>query len=190
MVWETLIGRDYLLIGFPDAVAVDEQTLVGRLQSDSPADYPESGLDTVQLVNLPVWTCENGHEEFQIPAVEQLHRLLINMIIRKPAAVAGTEIRFLRKELGLSAKQFAERIFLTPEHLSRLETGDRTIQRRTDLLVRLYIAGAVSVRDDQPLPADLEHHVSQLERAWDIGSHRLRHSDTVPASQQWKSAVA
>ena len=39
MVWETLIGRDYLLIGFPDAVAVDEQTLVGRLQSDSPAIF-------------------------------------------------------------------------------------------------------------------------------------------------------
>ena len=45
--------------------------------------YPESGLNNVQLVNVPVWVCANGHEELEIPAVTELHELLAHMIVRE-----------------------------------------------------------------------------------------------------------
>ena len=83
--------------------------------------YPESGLDNVQLANVPVWVCENGHEELEIPAITQLHDLLTHLIIRKPARLTGREIRFLRRRAELSAQEFACRIGISPQHLSRLE---------------------------------------------------------------------
>ena len=49
-------------------------------------DYPESGLDNVKLVDVPVWECGNGHQEVEIPKAEQLHGLLVNTLISKPAA--------------------------------------------------------------------------------------------------------
>lgn len=152
--------------------------------------YPESGLDNVQLMNVPVWGCRNGHEEFQIPAVEQLHALLTTMVLRKPAPLTGKEIRFLRKELGFSAKEFASRIAITPVHLSRMETGQRPIQPWMDLLIRLYVAGAISAKKHEPFPADLEPLLKQLEAARDVGSHRLRHVDHAPPDRQWETAAA
>ncbi len=88
-------------------------------------DYPESGLDNVKLVDVPVWECGNGHQEVEIPKAKQLHGLLVNALISKPAALTGPEIRFLRKELGMSGRAFARQLGMTAEHLSRLETGRR-----------------------------------------------------------------
>jgi len=154
------------------------------------AGYPESGLDNVQLIDVPVWVCANGHEEFQIPAVGQLHALLVEMVLRKPAPLTGKEVRFLRKELGFSAREFAGRIAITPVHLSRIETGERPIQPSSDLLIRLYVAGTISARNNEPFPADLQPLVAKLDAAWDVGSHRLRHIDHAPPDRQWEPAAA
>src|SRR5262245_13035137 len=77
--------------------------------------YPEAGLENVQLLNVPVWICENGHEEVEIPAIEELHNLLAHMIVRQVAPLSGRDLRFLRKRVGLTARQFASQIGRTPE---------------------------------------------------------------------------
>jgi putative zinc finger/helix-turn-helix YgiT family protein len=148
-------------------------------------DYPESGLTNVQLANVPVWVCANGHDELEIPAVTQLHELLAHLIIRKPASLTGGEIRFLRRRIGIQAKEFAERIGLTPVALSRFETGKFRVSRRTDLLIKLSVAALIAARDNKPLPADLVPLLNRLE-AWDIGSHRLRHVDSAPPECEWQ----
>lgn len=148
-------------------------------------DYPESGLDNVELLNVPVWVCPNSHEEVEIPAVTQLHELLAHLIIRKPACITGPEIKFLRRRIGIQAKVFAERIGLTPVALSRYETQSRPVTRRTDLLIRLAAAALLAARDGKPFPADLAPLVQTLE-AWDIGSHRLRHVESAP-DHEWES---
>ena len=149
-------------------------------------DYPESGLDNVQLINLPVWVCSNGHEELEVPNVRQLHELLARLIIRKPAPLTGDEIRFLRRRIGLQGKEFSERIGITPQALSRVENG-RPVHHRTNLLIRLSAAALLAARDNKAMPADLAPLVKRLE-AWDIGSHRLRHVDAAPPDHEWESA--
>ena len=153
-------------------------------------DYRESGLDNVQLVDAPVWECGSGHQEVEIPNAEQLHRLLTNLLIRKPTALRGTEIRFLRKELGLSAKAFAQRLGMTPEHLSRLETGGRGITLTIDLLVRLAVAWELTRRQQIEFPSDVEPFVTRLEAAPDERSHRVQHHDGAPLDRQWVSVSA
>lgn len=150
-------------------------------------DYRESGLDNVQLVDAPVWECGNGHQEVEIPNAEQLHQLLTNLLIRKPMALRGNEIRFLRKEIGLSGKALAQRLGMTPEHLSRLETGRRDITSTIDLLVRLAVAWELTRRQRIEFPSDVEPFVTQLEAARDVGNHRVRHRDDAPSDRQWVS---
>ncbi len=148
-------------------------------------DYPESGLSNVQLINVPVWVCENGHEEFEIPAVSELHDLLAWMIVRKPARLVGPEIKFLRRRVDLSAKTFADRIGVTPVQLSRVETGARHVTHRMDLLIRLAIAAFIAAKQGKPFPADMTPFIAKLE-AWDIGSHRLRHRDQPTPDREWE----
>ncbi len=88
---------------------------------------------------MPRWR-RYGPQELQVPAVEQLHALLVNMVIRKPAKLTGSEIRLLRKELGMSARAFAKCLGMTPEHLSLMETEKRQIQSDTNLAPRLTSA--------------------------------------------------
>ncbi len=153
-------------------------------------DYPESGLDNVKLVDVPVWECGNGHQEVEIPKAEQLHGLLVNALISKPAALAGPEIRFLRKELGMSGRAFARQLGMTAEHLSRLETGRRTVSPTTSLLVRLAVAWELTRRRRIEFPSELRPFVSDLEAASDGGAHQVQYRGDMPREQPWMSLSA
>jgi putative zinc finger/helix-turn-helix YgiT family protein len=163
-----------------------EQTCVRK---ETP--YPESGLRNVQLFNVPVWICPNGHEEIQIPAQRQLHELLATLILRKSAPLDGAEVRFLRKRLGLGSKEFSKRIGISPVHISRIENGERRIPRPLNLLIRLFFASALSARDGKTYP-EMGHILDQLEHViMDLGSHRLRHvaADESSANmEEWREA--
>lgn len=165
-------------------------TACGRIQhlTHTTTDYRESGLENVQLVNAPVWECGNGHQEVEIPNVEQLHGLLTNLVIRKPTALTGSEIRFLRKELPMSGKAFAKQLGMTPEHLSRLETGRREITTTLDLLVRLAVAWELTRRRQIDFPSDMRPFVSRYEAMPDTGNHRVEHRDDEPPGRRWVSA--
>ena len=153
--------------------------------------YPESGLDNVELQNAPIWICENGHEELQVPAITQLHDLLAQLIIRKPAPLSGQEIRFLRKRLGMPAIEFAPKLGLHHVSLSRFENNQRQPTRRLDLLIRLGCAALIAERDDQAFPADLGPLVNDLEASWsELGQHQVRHDETSPPEHEWEPVEA
>ena len=142
----------------------------------------------MQLVDAPVWECGNGHQEVEIPNAEQLHGLLVNLLIRKRSMLTGSEVRFLRKELAMSGKVFAQQLGMTAEHLSRLETGRREITSTTDLLVRLVVGWELTRRHQIKFPADVEPFVARPAAGQDVGNHRVQHRNDAPADQQWVSA--
>jgi transcriptional regulator with XRE-family HTH domain len=112
------------------------------------------------------------------------------MIIRKPAFLTGPEVRFIRRRVELSGKGFAERIGITPQHLSRIENDKGNKSKILDLLIRLSIATLLAARDSKPFPADLAPLVDQLDKAWDIGMHRLKHLDQALPEHEWEEAFA
>ena len=148
-------------------------------------DYRESGLDNVQLLDAPVWECGNGHQEIELPNAEQLHRLLAGLLIRKSTPLRGSEIRFLRKELGLSGRAFAERLGMTPEHLSRLETGGRGITSTIDLLVRLAVGWELTRRRQIEFPSEVEPFVTRRQTAPEGEHHRVQHQGDAPPDRRW-----
>ena len=143
----------------------------------------------MQLVDAPVWECGRGHQEIELPNAEQLHRLLASLVIRKPALLRGPEIRFLRKELGLSGRAFANRLGMTPEHLSRLETGRRAVSPTTSLLARLAVAWELTRRRRIEFPSDVQPLAigSEVTNAPD---HRVQYTNDTPRDRPWMSVSA
>ena len=98
------------------------RTDVSDVRYDS---YPQSGLTNVVLENVPMWVCKNQHQDVQIPAVDQLHLLLASAIVVQPWTLKGHEIKFVRKFLSYSARDFSALIGVHHVTLSEWE-NDKT----------------------------------------------------------------
>lgn len=99
--------------------------------------YAESGLDNVYLLNADLYECEGCGERLPIlHRIEELHEAIARAIAFKPAPLSGAEIRFLRKELGLSARKWAALLHIDHTTLSRWENEGQERSQHNDLLVR------------------------------------------------------
>ncbi|HEY9092427.1 helix-turn-helix transcriptional regulator [Parasphingorhabdus sp.] len=67
-----------------------------------------------------------------------LHQVAITRLIH-PQKFSGEDIKFIRKSLRIKAKELAEMISVTPEHLSRCETNDRVLSPGLEKCMRLSI---------------------------------------------------
>jgi YgiT-type zinc finger domain-containing protein len=103
--------------------------------------YKESGLDNVYLDNIDVQVCTSCDEESPfIPRILDLHGVIAREIALQPMPLRGQDMRFLRKQLGMRAKEWAGLLRVDAATLSRSENGARQIGPQSDLLVRfLYI---------------------------------------------------
>jgi putative zinc finger/helix-turn-helix YgiT family protein len=102
--------------------------------------YNESGLPGITLLNVEVRHCAAcGERSVVIPAVAQLHRAIAQAVVQKPSALTGDELRFLRKHLERSSKDFAEVVGARPETVTRWEKGDLPMPPQLDRLVRLMV---------------------------------------------------
>lgn len=102
--------------------------------------YDESGLDSVTLMNVEVRRCpECGEYEVDIPNIDALHRLIARGVASKGSRLVPQEIRFLRKYLGFSGADFAKTLDVTPETVSRWETGKKQMSPVAERALRLMI---------------------------------------------------
>jgi len=99
--------------------------------------YAESGLDNVYLLNADLYVCEGCGEQLPIlHRIEELHEAIARAIALKPSPLSGAEIRFLRKEIGLSARKWAALLHIDHTTLSRWENGAQERSQHNDLLIR------------------------------------------------------
>ena len=100
--------------------------------------YRESGLDQVVLTGIRTYWCPKCRQESpEIPNILGLHREIAIMLVSKPSPLTPAEFRFLRKEMGLKAKDLAPLLGTTDVNLSRWETGNTPINPAADRLLRL-----------------------------------------------------
>lgn len=74
-----------------------------------------------------------------IPAVDSLVAHLAILRAHLPWKLRGDEIRFMRRVLEMSAKDFAKALGIKPETLSRCENGRQPLGEQTERLMRLYV---------------------------------------------------
>jgi len=110
--------------------------------------YDAGGLPQVVLQDVETRRCPRcGAEEVVIPRIEGLHRVIAGALIHKPARLAGSEIRFLRKYLGLAGADLARRMGTTRETVSRWEGGATPIGPQADRLLRVLVTTTDPVED-------------------------------------------
>lgn len=111
--------------------------------------YTESGLRNVWLANGYKNRIVDGHDAVAIHDVDQLHRVIGKSLASKPH-LTGTELRFLRKETGLSQAKLAELLGSTEQTVSLWERGRRMPKAYDRLIRAIYlesVEGNVKVRD-------------------------------------------
>lgn len=104
--------------------------------------YDASGLDNVTLAGIEVRHCPQcGNRVALIPAIDRLHKAIANALIDKPGRLLPKEIRFLRKCLGLSSQDMAEKIGVDRSTWSKYESvGDpQPMGKQTERLLRLFV---------------------------------------------------
>jgi transcriptional regulator with XRE-family HTH domain len=119
---------------------------------ERPYRYDLSGLDNVFLAGITVYECPRCDIRVPvIPRIAQLHDVIAKGLLFKEGALSGREIRFLRKNAGMSAKEFARYIGIDSSHLSRIENGKlEHFSLATDKLARAVVAarsGTSGVRE-------------------------------------------
>jgi len=102
--------------------------------------YVESGLDNVLLHGIPIFKCGEGHRLPTIPNVGSLHDAIAQTLIEKRARLAGREVRFLRKHMGLKAVELAKLLGITKQRMSQLENERDVVSNQTDRLIRAAYA--------------------------------------------------
>ena len=110
--------------------------------------YRESGLDNVTLHGIQYEKCPKcGEEYFGYGDMEQLHALIARVLVSKKMPLTFREAKFLRKFLGLSGSEYAARIDVAHETVSRYETGKLKIPTQYDTLLRALVATKLPDRD-------------------------------------------
>lgn len=114
------------------------ETVPGK---NKPYMYDECRLEVV-LYGLTQFKCTKCKEMYvSLPNVESLHRAIGGAVCSKRKALLTLEeIKFLRKDLHLKSKELAAVLGVSPETVSRWETGKETIGETQDRLLRsLYM---------------------------------------------------
>ena len=103
--------------------------------------YDESGLKNIHLMNVPIYKCQScGETEVEIPGMEELHLLLGLLIAYQPKRLNADEVRYLRKHMGYSQEELAEKLGITRPTIARWE-ADRTITLGQDIHLRRFYLG-------------------------------------------------
>lgn len=115
----------------------------GTKMKDSREAVPyECGLDGIVLENVSVYRCPScGEREIEVPNTLQLHRAIALALARKAERLAPREIRFLRKYLGLSSTEFADKVGVRKSTVSRWERVDEPTPMggQTERLLRVLV---------------------------------------------------
>jgi putative zinc finger/helix-turn-helix YgiT family protein len=101
------------------------------------------GLSGIILHDITVVSCPRcGYSELAVPAIEELRHAIARAIVAKRQRLMPREIRFLRKQLGLSGIDLATHLGATPESVSRWEHGRTPMGVTADRLLRLMVVVA------------------------------------------------
>jgi len=115
-------------------------------------EYKECGLPTVLLSGINRHTCRNCREEYvDIPKINQLHRLIGMTLCCRKEKLSGIEIRYLRKEMGLRAIDFARVLSIQPETLSRIENDTQDAGDTLEKFMRSAYMNLVSAEQEVPI---------------------------------------
>lgn len=126
--------------------------------------YIESGLPNVFLVNIKVAICRKCGEIYPIiPSILSVHESIAEAIALKPVTLNGAEIRFLRKQLGITAARWATYLKMDKASVSRLENAHNPVSRQTDALARLLYFRLLEEKENRHINENIASRIASVE---------------------------
>lgn len=114
-----------------------------RATAGSPYVYELSGLKNVFLVGIVVYTCPVCRVEAPvIPRTGDLHELIAQSLVEKKSSLQADEVRFLRKNSGFQANEFASLMGVSATYYSKVENGHEKLSPSVDKLARIISTSA------------------------------------------------
>ena len=131
-----------------------------------PYQYKAGGLQNVNLCGISIHKCANCDLDAPvIPKIASLHRVIATELVKKSQPLTGGELRFLRKNAGLPAKNFAALLGIDPSHLSRVENGKRLhLSESGDKLARICAAVSICGEEARDAIARLGKRLAGAEK--------------------------
>ena len=118
--------------------------------------YSESGLEYIMLKGVESFCCDCGERVVSIPRLPELNAKIGEILIQKKSPLAGKEIRFLRKNMGLTGKRLSEIMGIDNATISRWEGNLQRPAKTHDHFFRLlYIT-------EKQIPADKVKRIVEL----------------------------
>ena len=103
-----------------------------------PFHYTACGLNNVFIHGLDVVCDDAGNDTFHIPRINQLHRVIAEGIVSHEFAMDGSELRYLRSEMGYTQAQLASIMAVKPLTIGRWERGDTPIGAVEEAFIRKH----------------------------------------------------
>jgi putative zinc finger/helix-turn-helix YgiT family protein len=100
-------------------------------------NFRESGLDYVYLHNIELIACDScGNQDPIIRESKKLMRNLLIAVASKPEPLEGQDVRFIRKQLGMTQDAFSRLVGTDKTTISKWENNADPIGDQSDLLIR------------------------------------------------------
>lgn len=97
------------------------------------------GLPGVEIDDISIHTCTACGERYdELPPLEPLMAYITGVIAARPNRLTGAEIRFLRKRLGWSSKDFAKAFCVEPTTVSKWENDKLKLDPFKDKMLRQF----------------------------------------------------
>ena len=98
--------------------------------------YTECGLQNVFIKGITTMIDDDGDDVIQIPAVNTLHRVIAEGIVRHAKGMDGTELRFLRSEMGYTQSELAALVHRDKQSIGRWERSETEIDSVAEAVIR------------------------------------------------------
>ncbi len=119
----------------------DVNTVVRKTSTeDEPYHFVGSGLENVFLVGVEYELGSDGLQAADIPSLPMLMEAIGKVLVEKKTPLSADEVRFLRKRLRFSSKNFAKLVGKTSEQYSRIENGVAKMTPTVERVIRLLYA--------------------------------------------------
>ncbi len=122
--------------------------------------YTECGLAEVQLLNGYKINETPYGKSITITDVKELHKSIGMELVCKPGLLSAEELRYLRKELGLSQKLLAQTLGVAEITVCGWEAGKAKISGPADRLLRVLYK---EYADPDSLARELVGQLSRLD---------------------------
>lgn len=126
--------------------------------------YRACGLDNVYLSSG--YNISEDGKKYSISNMNQLHQCIAENLIHETRQLSGKELRFVRKEIGITQSLLGRRMGVDTQTVARWEK-EETVNNMADRMLRvMYLTSTVEVGDDVNTLLDSIGDLDAEHRQW------------------------